>query len=198
MSGALPFVVLADEGEAGGSVLGPTAARAPTLPLDLDQLGFRNGQIEATAADEGPDAIGFCNRAPDTDGLITWSGNRLTEPGSRRRVAQMVVRFRSSVDAARFMTSTAATGECDGWEAESGSELLQFDVTEQLTTTIRGDETRRFDVRAGSDGPDLFLRVVMIRSGPEVTHLTVVSANQQDLQQVDQIADEASDRLGYS
>ena len=216
--GALLFGALSGQDEAEGSALGPTADRPPTLPLDLEQLdleqldveqhspepdssepfGAGAGLVEITPADEGPAAIGFCDTAPNTEGLIVWSGNRLTESGSRRRVAQMVVRFASSVDAARFMASTAATADCESWEAVSGTETMEFTVAERIATTIHGDETNLFDVQAGSGGPDLFLRIAMVRSGPEVAHITVVSPNQQDLDRIDELVTEASDQLGYS
>lgn len=170
---------------------------AIVLPLDLDQVGFLRGAITPTLAGEGPAATGFCNNAPNTQGLQEWIGDRITEEGGRRRVAQLVARFQSSADAAAFLFSNGDIIDCDSWQTESGDERLTFTVSEATPETVLGDETRRFELTATGDEIALFLRILLVRSGAEVAQFTLVSGNQEDLPLIDRLADEATAELGY-
>ncbi|MGF1597433.1 MAG: hypothetical protein ACFCVK_10990 [Acidimicrobiales bacterium] len=206
----LSFVLLGGGGGTGGddatggdatmsdAAGGDSTATEPlVLPLDLAAVGFAEGTVEETALDEGPDAPSYCNTRPTTEGLREWRGNRLTEQDGRRRVAQMVSRFRSSLDAAAHLESTAAAVDCETWRTGQGDAAITFQALEGTPSTIFGDATRRFDLRATTSGPDLFLRTLMVRSGREVAQFTYVSANQQDLGLLDDLVAVAVTELGY-
>lgn len=166
------------------------------LPLGLTDVGIE-GTITAVASDEGPNATSYCNNTPDTAGLIDWSGNRLTETGGRRRVVQLLARFRSSVEAAAYMTSNAAIVDCESWETAGQDAAVTFTIAELTPATIQGDETRQFELSATTDGPDLFLRVLLARSGRDVMQITYVSANRQDLDDTDRLLARAIETSGF-
>jgi hypothetical protein len=167
------------------------------LPLDLDSVGFEAGTVEPTADSEGPDAASYCNNAPAASGLSDWRGNRLTEDSGRRRVAQLVARFESSFDAAAYVAASSAIIDCEEWETTSGDGVLQFTVSEQTPATVFGDETRQFDLQASAEGPELFLRTLLVRSQNLVAQFTFVSANRQDLARIDELAEVATEQLGF-
>lgn len=176
----------------------PEGAAGPiVLPLDLTAVGFETGTVETTAADEGPDAPSYCNNRPLADGLVEWQGNRLTEDGGQKRVAQLVGRFETPLDASVFMTSVAEGVDCAEWTVGDGSTALTFHVTEQPPDSAFGDETKRFDLQVAAEGLDLFLRTVLIRSGHDVAQFTYVSVDEQDLALLDPLATSAVAVLGY-
>ena len=88
---------------------------AIVLPLELADAGFE-GTVTDLPRDEGPDAVSYCNNTPETTGLIDWDGNVMTEADGRRRVLQLLARFRSSVDASSFVASNAEIADCATWE----------------------------------------------------------------------------------
>jgi hypothetical protein len=176
----------------------PAASDPIVLPLSLELVGVDAGTVETTGATEGPEATSYCNNSPEVSGLVDWQGNRLTEGSGRRRVAQLVARFESSFDAAAYVASSSAIIDCDRWETTSvDDEVLRFSVAEQIPATIFGDETRQFDLEAAADGPELFLRTLLVRSGNLVAQFTFVSANRQDLARIDDLAGTAADELGF-
>ena len=175
-----------------------TPVRPPlVLPLDLALVGFDEGLVEPTPIDEGPAALGYCNRRPVADRLDEWQGNRLTDAEGRRRVAQMVARFQSSTDAAAHLTSITESTDCSAWTTGEGPEAITFTVSESPPSAVHGDETRRFDLVATSEGPNLFLRTVVVRSGRDVAQFTYVSANQQDLDVLDELVATSVSALGF-
>lgn len=185
------------EGSSPPATAGSTDAGPIRLPLDLEAVGFADGTVLDVAPDEGPDAISFCNHAPAASGLVDWAGNRLTERDGRRRVAQLVARFATSVDAAAYLSENSTIVDCESWDAETDADTVRFTVSETRPETLHGDETKQFDLEANTVGPDLFLRIVLVRSGPEVAQFTLVSANQQDLSLLDDLVTEATAELGY-
>ena len=66
-------------------------------------------------------------------------------------------------------------------------------MTEADPTSDAGDESRQFDLTATTDGPDLFLRVILTRSGRDVLQVTYVSANRQDLDQTGRLVARAAE-----
>ncbi|MDH3681721.1 MAG: hypothetical protein OEV40_17430 [Acidimicrobiia bacterium] len=175
----------------------PAAAAPLRLPLDLEDIGFDDGTITDMVAGEGPTALSFCDNAPTTEGLGEWSGNRLTETGGRRRVAQLLVRFRTSSDASAYLGSHSSIVDCESWDTTTGDETVRFTVTEVAPELVYGDGTKQFELQATTVGPDLFLRMVMIRSGPEIAQFTIVSANRQDLALLQPLVATAVSELGY-
>lgn len=179
----------------------PTGQAGPgatvVVPLGLADVGFERGTVEETTSAEGPEAASYCDNVPVTDGLVEWSGNRLTEDGGRRRVAQLVARFQSSIDASAFVASHSTIIDCEEWEAESGESALRLTVVEDVPETIHGDETKQFSLEASGTGPVLFLRTVLVRSGADIAQFTFVSANRQDLTLLDDIVARAVARLGF-
>lgn len=178
---------------------GTAARRSPAPlapPLDAVDAGF-----DATVTDvdpaEGPGAVSYCNNSPQTDGLVDWAGDVITENNGRRRVVQVLSRFRSSVDAAAYVSSNSAIVDCETWEAPVIDGTIAFTVAEVTPPTVVGDETRRFDLIASTDGPDLFLRVLLARSGRDVVQVTYVSANRQDLDDAQRLVNVASDKSGF-
>lgn len=184
-----------DDSRSDGTAAGGSSAPL-ALPLDAVDAGF-----DATVTDvdraEGPGAMSYCNNSPQTDGLVDWAGDVITENNGRRRVVQVLSRFRSSVDAAAYISSNSAIVDCDTWEAPGIDGTIEFTVAEFNPSTVVGDETRRFDLTASTDGPDLFLRVLLTRSGRDVVQVTYVSANRQDLDDAERLMNIASEKSGF-
>jgi hypothetical protein len=170
---------------------------ALALPLDLADVGFDSGTVEETATDEGPGAISYCDHPPEATGLIEWRGNRLTENRGQRRVAQIVANFTSARQAAAYLASNSSIVDCTGWSAGSDGGAKRFTVIEETPQTVFGDETKQFEVEVDNDGPALFLRTLLIRSGAKIAQLTFVSVNRQDLSAIETLAAEATVELGF-
>jgi hypothetical protein len=166
------------------------------LPLGLADVGFE-GTVEEVAPEEGPAAISYCNNRPVTDGMTGWTGNLLTETDGRRRVVQTVSRFRSSVDAAAFVASNSTIVDCETWDTVGDGTPVTLTVAELTPETVHGDETKQFDLSAATSGPDLFLRVILARSGRDVIQITYVSANRQDLEDTDRLVALAAETSGF-
>lgn len=191
--------VLAFAGGDGRGDADPTAEQAgdtafPALPLDLESVGFDTGSLVKTGQEEGPGAISYCNRRPTAEGLVAWDGNRLTAEESHQRVSQLVARFRSSLDADRYIESNSAITDCGRWT--TGEEQLELTVVEREPRVLHGDDTRVFELQKLEPDPALFLETVMVRSGRDVLQLTFVSANQRDLAQLEPLTELAVEKLG--
>lgn len=197
MAALVSYAFAGDEAAPTAADPVPAVATPLPLPLDLDDVGFDDGTIVATAPAEGPDALSFCNNIPSTEGLVEWAGNRLTESDGRRRVAQLLVRFETSADAAAHMSSNSSIIDCERWDATTGAETVRFTVTEVVPEVVHGDETKQYDLTAITAGQDLFLRIALIRSGPDVAQFTIVSATRQDVDLLEGLVAIAVDELGY-
>ncbi len=167
------------------------------LPLDPDAVGFEGGATEPAADSDGPLAPSYCNNVPEAGGLLAWRGNRLTDETGRRRLAQSIARFATSDDAGAYVEANSTIIDCASWQTTADDRQLRFEVIEVSPETIFGDETKRFDVQATVDGPDLFLQTLLVRSGRDVAQFTFVSANRQDLAQLDELVARAVVTLGY-
>ncbi|MGI9616436.1 MAG: hypothetical protein ACR2QO_26205 [Acidimicrobiales bacterium] len=186
----------ADAATSSGGTAARRSAAPLALPLDAVDAGF-DATVTAVDPAEGPEAMSYCNNVPQTDGLVDWAGDVMTENDGRRRVVQVLSRFRSSVDAAAYVSSNATIVDCEEWETPGTDGTIVFTVAEASPSTIVGDETRRFDLTATTDGPDLFLRVLLARSGRDVVQVTYVSANRQDLDDAERLVNVVGEKSGF-
>ena len=189
--------VLAFSGGSDPADDGQPDAAGPPLPLVLESVGFVNGTTERSGDDEGPGAVSYCNRRPTADGLVAWSGNRLSAELSDQRVSQQVARFRSSLDADIYLSSNLDIIDCGRWV--TNDHKLEFTVAEATPWAIYGDDTRVLELQKVADrnGPALFLRTVLVRSGRDVLQLTLISANQRHLAKLESFTELAVTELGY-
>jgi len=167
------------------------------LPLGLADLEFSQATIEATPGAEGPGAAGFCNLSADISGLVKWKGNRVTESGQNRRVAQMVLVFGTPFDASSYVSSTADNVSCDHWVVESNGNSVSFEVTPSPYLGRISDETVGIDVTANTGESKLFTRTALVRSANWVFQVTVVSANPDDIEATADLAAKATSKLDF-
>lgn len=165
------------------------------LPLDLVAVDFTGGTSVDSGADQGPGAVGFCRHAPATTGLDGWRANQLTDSTGERRIVQLVAHFRSSIQAANYLSSNVAIASCQSWAAGSSDRLTLFSLSQQPPANPLGDETRRFELAASTGDSNLFLRTLLIRRDRDVVSLTYVSGDRTDLDRIDDLAALAVSRL---
>ncbi len=175
-----------NETDLQSQVAGPEITQASTIevPLSLHEVGFVGGIIDPTPAAEGPEATSYCNNSPSIDGLVDWNANRLTEDGGRRRFAQMVAHFESSIHATAYLDANSGLATCESWQGGSEDEPITFTVAEVTPSRIFADETKQFELQAQRPTSVLYLRTYLVRSGSRVTQLTYVSP---DLNELDRL-----------
>lgn len=174
------------------------ADESVVLPLDLAGVGFDGGSVTAADQSEGPAGASFCGEIPSTDGLIRWSGNRLSDPDDAQRVVQQLAEFRSDAEAAGFVASHTAIAGCGTWESVSPSgAVYEFTVAETAAPVTFGDETRWYDLTAVEPDGVVHLRTAFLRSGAEVAQITVVTGAEADLDTLDDVVDTAAATLGW-
>ena len=152
------------------------------LPLTLADVGFDQGTVREGTAQEGPGAPTWCGRAVDPlDGLSRWRANRLTDAGEQRRVHQLTARFDSAPEATAFVAAEAALLSCGRWDTTAEGRPVQITVGSDPGGPTVGDETRRVDLEVTGEGAPLHLRTLTIRAGTDVTLLTLVVLDAQEL-----------------
>ena len=174
-----------------------STATGTSLPLSLDDVNFESGTVDIIADNEGPDVTSYCNNRAAATGLLEWRGNRLTEAGGQRRVAQFVAQFESSVHATMYLAENSDIVDCDSWQTGSRGNEVIFTIVETTPDRIFGDETKQFDLQVSGDGPELFLQTLLVRSGQEVAQFTFVSVNRQDLVRLEDLTAQATVELGF-
>lgn len=171
------------------SALSATAfdARLP-LPLTVVSVGFADGDTEDATADQGPGAVGVCGQRPAVEGLQAWRANRLTDSEQRRRVGQLLARFRSSTQASAFLAASDGLLGCQQWSTTVGDRTVTFAATAGAAPADLGEESRRVDLES-IGGPDrYYLRILLIRTGDKVLELSYASGIRTDLDALDQLA----------
>jgi hypothetical protein len=187
------------EPEGPAEPAGAQLDRASTieLPLSLDEVDFPGGAIDPTSASEGPGAASFCDNAPPADGLIEWNANRLTESGGRRRLAQLVAHFESSIHASTYLDAVSGLVDCETWPGGSPEEPVTFTITEVTPSRVFADETKQFELLATRPTSVLYLRTYLVRSGPRLVQTTYISADQADLGKLEDLTAAAVAELDF-
>ena len=176
--------------------LGTDRAATIELPLSLDEVGFPGGVVDPATATEGPGAASYCDHAPSIDGLSAWNANRLTEGGGRRRLAQLVAHFESSIHATTYLGAISGLIDCESWPGGTEDEPVTFTITEVTPSRVFADETKQFELQALRQTSVLYLRTYLIRSGHKVAQLTYVSPEPADLNRLQELTATAVAELG--
>ena len=158
------------------------------LPLTLADTGFGGGSADDATAEQGPGAAGVCGQRPAVEGLLAWHGNRLTDTTQKRRVGQVLARFRSTTQASAFLSANDGLLGCDRWETTIGDRTVAFTAVSSPAPAGLGEEARQLDLASVGDGDRWYLRILLIRAGDQVLQLSYVSGTRADLDELDALA----------
>ncbi len=185
---------------------GPTVAGsaseslALTIPLALADTSFGE---DASISDEspGPGAGTLCDNVPDTTGLVEWKGQVMTTDLGLRTLYQVVSRFETVEQAATYLDAYAATNDCESWLVTTDEADTSDVVYAALQTPppAYGDQSRLFEITGELDSVvSLHAKVLLIQSGTDVLSLSLTAISEDQVDELDELATVAVDRLGYA
>ncbi len=166
------------------------------LPLTLTDAGFDAGATDDATAEQGPGAAGVCGQRPAVEGLMAWRANRLTDAEQRRRVGQLLARFRSTTQASAYLSASDGLLGCQRWDTTIGTRTVTFTATSSPAPVGLGEEARQLDLASVDDGERWYLRILLIRSGDQVLQLSYASGTSSDLDALATLAPAAVSALG--
>ncbi|MEM7323526.1 MAG: hypothetical protein AAF531_10610, partial [Actinomycetota bacterium] len=114
-----------------------------------------------------------------------------------RSLFQVVSRFETAEQAASYLASYAATNSCDSWSIPTtGGEEVVYRAT-STPAPVLGDDSRRFDL-TGELGATItnHTSVILVRSGSDVLALSLSSVTESQVQEIEDLAALATERLG--
>ncbi len=180
------------EGSGSGSA-------ALTVPLALADTSFGEG-AETSDDSPGPGSETLCDNVPATDGLIEWTGQVITTELGLRTLYQVVSRFETAAQAADYLDAYAGTNDCEGWlvETEGSGTTDVFYAALQTAPPTYGDRARQFEITGELDEvPSIHTRVLLVQSGTDVLGLSLTAVNEDQIEELDDLAPLAVERLGY-
>ncbi|MGI9597448.1 MAG: hypothetical protein ACR2QK_14890, partial [Acidimicrobiales bacterium] len=188
-----PGAPLPVEGQASESA-------ALTIPLAVADTSFGDG-AETSDDSPGPGAGTLCDNAPETDGLVEWKGHVITTDLGLRTLYQVVSRFETAEQATAYLDAYAGTNDCDSWlvatEEDGASDVVYTAL--QTPPPTYGDQSRQFTITGELDSVvSLHAKVLLIQSGTDVLSLSITAISATQVDELDQLAPVAVERLGYT
>lgn len=112
----------------------------------------------------------------------------------------MVSRFETAEQAAAYLDAYAATNDCNSWLVEP-EEADEFDVTYtalQTTPPSFGDQARQFEITGELESAvSIHAKVLLVQSGTDVLGLSLTGISDDQVDDLDRLAEIAVDRLDY-
>lgn len=189
---ASPTTEVTDDGEGTGAQSSETIA----VPLIIEDTSFGDN-AEVTAQNPSPGAQTFCDNAPTTDGLVDWDGRAISTDLGLRSLFQVVSRFETAEQAASYLAAYAATNTCESWSVPTaeGEEIVYRAIP--APAPVLGDDARRFNL-TGEVGTTITTHtsVILVRSGSDVLALSLSSVSETQVDEIEELAVLAAERLG--
>ena len=195
--GAIPDPAAGAAGAAAGAA---SASAELTIPLAPSDVSFGEGATTSESS-PGPGADTLCANAPETAGLVEWKGQVITGQPGPPTLYQVVSRFETADQASRYLDAYAGTNDCESWLV-AAAEPSAVDVVYaalQTTPPSYGDQSRQFEITGEvDDEASIHAKVLLIQSGTDVLSISLTTQSPEQLDELDQLATVAAERLGYA